>query len=169
MATMIPATINPSPTISAGSSKVSKRFTLARTSRSKTSATLVNMGSRSPDSSPTLIICNANGGNTPFSIRGSANPLPRLRLSAASSTVSAMVVLPMTSFTRVSAVSNGRPLCSKIARVRVKRAVSTLAIKSPSSGHPSKRLSQTCLTSGLAKCLVAKAAPKKPPERIAHQ
>src|SRR5690606_16047583 len=112
-----------------GTSADSTRSSALRTSTSKVSATLSSMVSSSPDSSPTCTICRARRGNSLLRASDTARPPPVFTSLVASSTASASAVFPITFFEMVREVNNGTPFLARVPRVRVSRAVSSLATR----------------------------------------
>ena len=78
-----------------------------------------------------------------------ASALPSRSLAITPSSAPDMTVLVIVSLTIVSPDSSVTPLASSVASMRAKRAVSTLATTSPSSGAASIRRSRASRTAGL--------------------
>ena len=94
------------------------------------------------DSSPTRIICVASRGYRPVSASGRPNPLPSRSFAITPSSASREHdVADRLLDDRRAPASSVTPLPSSVASVRAKRAISTFATRSPSSGMRSERAS----------------------------
>ena len=134
MPTTIPPMITPRMAMIMGSSRLVNASTASSTSASYQSATLPNMVSMAPDSSPMATICTTMLGNSPDSRMQTCNWVPVEISSRIFRVASWKMTLPVAPATEVIASTSGVPAANMVSRVRAKRAIADFSRISPMTG-----------------------------------
>src|SRR6266542_6026060 len=148
MAITMNPTSAPTTRIIAGATSETKVFVRARIWRSSMSATLSNISSSVPVSSPTAIIWITVFGKTPSLRKGAARESPP-RVSSATREIScASTRFPMVFSTIFSAGNRDTPLFTSVPRVRAKRLKAAARKTEPITGRRSFIRSHTSAPRG---------------------